>query len=272
MTVQRKYGMVESTFWQRPKVRKLDPREKLALIYLFTNKHSNQIGLYQLPYLYMASDLNMTVDTVCDTVSTLCRQGFVRVDTEYEMVWIKGWWGHNQVCNPSQAKHCQKVFDELPDSPIKDEYIAELPQGFTVGMGTGDDTVSTQCRDGVVDRDDRVPSKRTKEKKNKRTKINARARERLYTPDFEVWWKAYPRKTAKPKALESYAKLRADGVSAKAMLDGLNKACKEWEAEGTEPRYVPYPATWLNQRRFEDEPMTAKPKKPENPYRPESFI
>jgi hypothetical protein len=68
----------------------------------------------------------------------------------------------------------------------------------------------------------------------------------------EVFWKAYPRKTAKKKSREAARKVwteeDADGIMA-----GLERAKEsdQWRRDGG--RFIPHAATWLNQERWTDE-------------------
>lgn len=62
---------------------------------------------------------------------------------------------------------------------------------------------------------------------------------------FDDWWSAYPRKIAKKPASQAWAALnKKDKQAARA---GLNTY--EFSKE---TRYIPHPATWLRQRRWED--------------------
>lgn len=72
-----------------------------------------------------------------------------------------------------------------------------------------------------------------------------------YTPGaFDVFWKAYPRKINKKEARRAFAKVT---VSLETLTGAVAKQKKsaQWQADGG--RYIPYPATWLNQHRWEDE-------------------
>ena len=66
---------------------------------------------------------------------------------------------------------------------------------------------------------------------------------------FAQWWKCYPRKVAKQDARRAWAKLHADDELLALMLRALQWQLRTW----SELQYVPYPATWLNGRRWEDE-------------------
>lgn len=70
---------------------------------------------------------------------------------------------------------------------------------------------------------------------------------------FENFWSAYPRKVAKPEALKAWIKHKPDAELAAAIVKGLEtaKRSKDWLKD--EGQFIPHPATWLNNRRWEDE-------------------
>ena len=83
---------------------------------------------------------------------------------------------------------------------------------------------------------------------------------------FDRFWAAYPRKVGKGAAERSFERIRPDA----ALLDGMLRAIETQRQSDTWQRgYIPNPATWLNQRRWEDEPdgMTA-PAAQQTPHSP----
>lgn len=68
---------------------------------------------------------------------------------------------------------------------------------------------------------------------------------------FDAFWKQYPRKTGKPAAKKA---LKPVANQPEAIVTGLAKWVEFWNADRTEQRFIPHPATWLNQRRWEDDP------------------
>lgn len=82
---------------------------------------------------------------------------------------------------------------------------------------------------------------------------------------FDHFWKAYPRHVGKDPARKAFAKLKPDEALWETMLTALNrqKQSDQWQRDGGQ--YIPYPATWLNQRRWEDE--TPEEPQQEQPYR-----
>lgn len=76
--------------------------------------------------------------------------------------------------------------------------------------------------------------------------------------DFTEWWAAYPRKTAKKAAERAYKAARRGGATRETLLAGVERSVRSWQVEGRPKDKYPYPATWLNQGRWEDEETTAQ--------------
>lgn len=70
---------------------------------------------------------------------------------------------------------------------------------------------------------------------------------------FTEWWPHYPKKVKKLDAEKAYRAALKHGVTPKELLDGLQRQKAAWKAKGTEPQYIPYPATWLRAGSWEDE-------------------
>lgn len=68
---------------------------------------------------------------------------------------------------------------------------------------------------------------------------------------FDRFWAAYPRKVGKGAAERSFERVHPDAT----LLDRMLRAIETQRQSDTWLRgYIPNPATWLNQRRWEDEP------------------
>lgn len=70
---------------------------------------------------------------------------------------------------------------------------------------------------------------------------------------FAEWWPHYPKKVKKLDAEKAYRAALKRGVTPKELLEGLQRQKAAWKAKGTEPQYIPYPATWLRAGSWEDE-------------------
>lgn len=72
-----------------------------------------------------------------------------------------------------------------------------------------------------------------------------------YPPDFIEFWQVYPRKQSKGAALEAYRKARKN-VSHQHLMAAVARFANDPNLP-TDRTKIPHAATWLNQRRFDDE-------------------
>lgn len=109
--------------------------------------------------------------------------------------------------------------------------------------GTTDDTIDSTSNGHQTD------IKRYRKKLNKINNTNKN--KDIYISQFEIFFKNYPKRVGKKKALESFIKLKPSNGMYEKILKSLedHKKCKQWQ----DPEYIPMPASWLNQRRFDDE-------------------
>lgn len=71
---------------------------------------------------------------------------------------------------------------------------------------------------------------------------------------FQVFWVRYPRRIGRAKSKLAWEKLGLDTPEQSALvMDGLFRWLEVWSVDRTEQKFIPYPTTWLNQRRWEDE-------------------
>lgn len=70
---------------------------------------------------------------------------------------------------------------------------------------------------------------------------------------FEQFWKAYPRRVGKGAAEKAFTKIRISDSLLKTILSAIEtaKLTPAWLKD--DGQFIPHPATWLNQRRWEDE-------------------
>lgn len=70
---------------------------------------------------------------------------------------------------------------------------------------------------------------------------------------FNLFWERYPKKLAKRGAEKAFAKINPDEKLFNLILEKLElyKQSEAWLKDGGQ--FIPYPATWLNGRRWEDE-------------------
>lgn len=81
---------------------------------------------------------------------------------------------------------------------------------------------------------------------------------KTFAQGFARFWEAYPRKRDKPRALKTWQKIKPDAELTESMLTAIDswKLTADWQRDGGQ--YIPYPASWLKGRCWEDE-LQAEP-------------
>lgn len=76
----------------------------------------------------------------------------------------------------------------------------------------------------------------------------------IYGQNFASFWSAYPKKVGKGYAHQCWQKIKPPKPTLKEILNSLaeHKNSLQWKRDH---QYIPNPSTWLNQRRWEDEPL-----------------
>jgi len=110
--------------------------------------------------------------------------------------------------------------------------------------------------------DDLATSKTTSDSTNEQPTDNQQittnknvknVRSNIYAQNFDLFYQNYPKKVAKQAALKSWQKLKPDDDLMAKIMRGLErwKQSTDWLKDNGQ--YIPYPASWLNGRRWEDE-------------------
>ena len=82
--------------------------------------------------------------------------------------------------------------------------------------------------------------------------------ESIYNDAFNKFWEAYPKKRSKGQAEKAFKKLKPDESLLKTILEKIEllKLTDDWKKD--KGQFIPYPATWLNAKGWEDEIETGK--------------
>lgn len=90
---------------------------------------------------------------------------------------------------------------------------------------------------------------KTETKTNTETNIPPKPPKGRTDAEFAEFWNAYPTKVGKQPARKAFDKVK---VPVKTLVDAIErqKCSSQWSKDGGQ--YIPNPATWLNQQRWED--------------------
>jgi len=228
---------IDSAIWDDTWFEALDPNDKLLFFYLLTNDRTNMLGIYEVSLKKISFDTGLTIKAISKAFTSFAEREKVYY-TEENYVVIKNFLKH-QAFNENMKKSAIAIYESLPKAmKINDLDISELTviQGF-----------QTLLKEfGIFN----LKEFKLKEKGN--TPISDLG-------EFDTFWTLYPKKVSKDTCRTSWEKLGL--ADQKAALAGLSTF--EFSEDST---YIPHPTTWLNRRRWEDEPEpeSTKPKDPKD--------
>lgn len=158
-------------------------------------------------------------------------------------------WALNEVRGLRAAE--KAILIALADRADADGYCFPSYQDITERSGAHRETVALALKKfeelGLIERKRRYSKSNEyhlciaqKEAVNVEERANQNKQE-----GFDEFWSAYPRKTAKKPATQAWGALNKKDKKAAIVGLGTYEFSKE-------ARYIPHPATWLRQRRWED--------------------
>lgn len=270
MAVKR---IVSTSFWSDSKVDTFSPEDKYFMLYLLTNPHTTQLGIYEFSTKHAAFEMGYSVETVLALLDRFQnRYAMIMYRPDTGEIAIKNYLKHSIVKGGKPVLDCLKK--ELSQVKSKDlvkfvflanqnsenatvrEFILYIQEIYKYDLNDND---NDNDNERIVDESwcDLKPASDSKRKK-------ASAKEDYDLDGFDAFYAAYPRHEGKAAALKAWNKLAPDVVLQEQMGKALEvqKQSQQWRKDGGQ--YIPMPATWLNGKRWEDEATQAQSK--ENQY------
>jgi hypothetical protein len=78
------------------------------------------------------------------------------------------------------------------------------------------------------------------------------------TAEFKEFWRLYPRKIGKGDAEKAWKKITNPIITLFKIRDALKWQCESDQWRKNNGEFIPHPSTYLNQRRWEDEPAAQR--------------
>ena len=119
-----RYTTVESFIWHDEKFRSLPEDARTVFLYLLTCPHGNMCGIFYLPDLYAASDLQWDVERYRKAIDTLCDTLLIAKDKD--IIWIKNYLKHNPIKGPKQITGAVNRLMTLPDTKLIGPFMKNL--------------------------------------------------------------------------------------------------------------------------------------------------
>jgi len=180
-------------------------------------------------------------------------------DTPSEVVFVyeMAKWQVGESLHPAdkQVRGIQQAYDDLPENPFLAEFFDKYSVAFHLknrrGLeGASEDHRSTET-ETETETEKRIPPNPLKNRS-----ASSKTPAQHYAPEFEGFWSEYPRKTGKGGAYKAWGKANPPLDACLCALVWQKKS-DQWTRDGGQ--FIPLPATWINQRRWEDQPPEILP-------------
>ncbi|WP_235848389.1 DnaD domain protein [Litchfieldia alkalitelluris] len=122
-----KYRMVRTNFWLNPVVsEEMSPEDKYFFLYLLTNPHTTQIGIYKITKKQMAFDMGYSIETVHALMDRMVHHHeLIRYNPQTREIAIKCWGKYNLHKGGKPVVDC--ILSELKEVEDRSliEYVAD---------------------------------------------------------------------------------------------------------------------------------------------------
>lgn len=237
------YAKISSKFWSGSTGRAIrgDTNAQIVALYLLTSPHANGIGVFHCPPLYISYETGIPLEGALKGLERLSEVGFLTLDKGSEWVWIHEMlsyqMGDDLKPNDNRIKHIIKLYHNIPESLIKSSFYEKYKEKYLLNL-----EAPLKPLISPFEANNNNNSNNNNNKKEKNIKKE--------NPDFDSFWKAYPRKTAKKNAEQAWKKVSAP---LDTILNAIERQKKlpQWTKDNG--AFIPHPATWLNQERWNDQ-------------------
>lgn len=186
-------------------------------------------------------------------VRVLVGARFLLVDETVDEVWVRTFIRHNKVlASPKLVIALAHDFCSVQSIPIREGLLEGYGEGLAELLAHG-------FREPLPEPFLRAMEERFPYVRAARSTINSQPSTHNPQPpsspsEFDAFWDAYPRRTAKPKALQAWT-----AATRKAEAAAIVTAAEQYRDDPNRlDEFTAYPATWLNQERWNDGPLPSR--------------
>lgn len=253
------YRTICCELWTDDKVQSLPPFSKLLFLYLITNPHSHMSGIYYLPRVLMEHEVGLGRG-IDGAWKGLLDSRLVEEYRPLSQVWVVNMLPYQAKGNKSE-KGVASHLSTLHSSPLLERFLVKYPH-ITQWLSPDfircpiDTPSNPHTKVPVPVPDSSLSSLQSESEEGKECEKG----------EFDRLWESFPKKVGKKAAQKAFQNARdrpnIDDLIASIQRQALSP---QWTKDGGQ--FIPHLATWLNQGRWDDEPVI-----PTGPNDPNGFL
>ena len=245
--------IVDVQFWNDDKVLEyFSPEDKLFMLYLMTNPHTTQLGVYPINKKHMSFELGYTIDVINVLLDRFeNKYEMIKYSNETKEIAIKNYLKHSIIKGGKPVEDC--LMKEIKQ--VKDKSLLGYVYSNIKDCESLNDTVKK-----VIKIFNEYENKNENENENDNDNEvslydthNVSSTKQQLEEEFNFIWNEYPRKQGKANALKSYIKARKKGTTKEDVIDGLKNYLAYIQFEKVDPQYIKMGSTWFNQECWNDD-------------------
>lgn len=226
----------------------LDMPLSTQCLYFHLNMRADDDGFVNNP-----KKIQRTIGASEDDLKVLIAKKFV-LTFESGVIVIKHWKIHNYIRNDRYKKTVYQEEKALLIEKENKAYSLGIPNGYQMDtqVRLGKDSIELG-KDSIDIYGQKSPEEEPASSTNDPPKCEI-------LDDWEIkfkeFYEKYPKKVAKQNVEKWFEKNKPSNELFSSMMNSLEqfRASKDWQKDGGQ--FIPYPSTWLNQKRWEDEQIT----------------
>ena len=267
--------VVDVDFWNDEKVMDMfTPEDKLFFLYLLTNPHTTQLGIYPIHPKHISFELGYTIESINVLLDRFeNKYDVIRYSNDTKEIAIKNFLKHSIIKGGAPVRDCLiKELKNVKDKELIDYVFSNIKQYQNVNETVKGIISDYEKANGEISYCGK--RKRTKKKTNGENEnenenendvsyndtwhdtsndtLNNKTKLEL-TNEFETLWELYPNKKGKDKALKSYIKARSENTGYETIKQGILNYAKECELKNRDKQYIKHGSTWFNNHSWNDE-------------------
>lgn len=112
------YRQIHTSFWQDPEIIEYEPEEKYFYLYLMTNPHTTQCGIYEISLKIMSIELGYPIDTVLILLQKFIDRGKILYSKDTREIFLLNWLKYNSLKSPKVMACVEKELAEVKFKPF----------------------------------------------------------------------------------------------------------------------------------------------------------
>lgn len=262
-----RYRKVDTRIWNDAKFNALSERAKLVFFYELTHPNLTMLGAMRATLPGLAAELGMPTEAFAEAFREVLAKGMAKHDEKASFFWLPNFLRYNKPESPNVVKSWLEAFDLLPECPMKAELFQQLKdfmEGLTKGFQEAFAEAFAKAMPNQEPEQEQEYISPAAPAMNKCSSSGSKALRKAKIADsilVEIY-NAYPRrvgKTAALKAIEKAIRAIRPLHDATWLLERTRAYAQQ--RQGEDEKFTPYPATWFNEGRYEDEAIEPPEKK-----------